>query len=363
MHIPFCRKKCNYCDFYSSFVTEELLDIYTESLISSIKKWGGELKNRPIDTIYLGGGTPSLLEHRLVPVLDAVKTAFNVKNNAEITLELNPSAEVQRTLNFAKLAGVNRLSIGAQSGIDEELKLLGRTHTATDTRNTVALARKSGISNISLDIMIGLPHSTENSLNKSLEFVKSLSPEHISAYILKIEQNTVFAKREKELCLPCDDLTADQYLYMCIFLEKNGYTHYEISNFCKENAESRHNIKYWQGKEYLGLGPAAHSYLNGKRFYYPRDLKAFIKGNAPLPDGEGGGKQEYIMLGLRLKDGINTSQYSQKFGEELSNKFYQTVSLFEKKGLLKQTNENIYLTNSGMLLSNTVISSLLECLE
>lgn len=361
LHIPFCEKKCRYCDFYSSFVTDELLDNYTEALIKSINQWGGNF-NRPIDTIYLGGGTPSLLGRRLPSVLDAVRASFELQPNSEITLELNPTGDTESLLEYAKEAGINRLSIGAQSGIDRELKTLGRGHTAKDTENTVLTARKSGFQNISLDLMLGLPHSDQKTLTESLEFIKGLEPEHISAYILKIEERTAFYKERESLNLPCDDEQAEQYLLMCEFFESSGYIHYEISNFCKEGFHSRHNLKYWQGVDYLGIGPAAHSCVNGKRFYYPRDLKAFLKGNSPLPDGESGGIEDYIMLNLRLKTGISLLEIEQNFGTTLPPQFYSTCKMFKTAGLMEQ-NERIYLTNKGMLLSNSIITTLLECIE
>ena len=362
LHIPFCKKKCKYCDFYSAFVTEELLDNYTKALIKAIKEWGGKFR-RPINTIYFGGGTPSLLSHRLDLVIKSVYENFNVSENPEITLELNPDCDVKDILKYAKKAGVNRLSIGMQSGIDTELEILGRTHTVEDTVNTVKIARDLSFNNISLDIMLGLPFSSTESLNKSLKLLKDLSPEHISAYILKIEENTAFFREKENLSLPDDDAAAEQYLLTCNFLEQNGYNHYEISNFCKDNKESCHNIKYWQQDEYLGIGPAAHSFIDGKRFYYPRDLKAFLSGNSPLPDGEGGGKEEYIMLKLRLKEGISVSEYKSLFGTDLPEYFFKKCLQFKKVGYINLENNKISLTNSGMLISNAIITELLECIE
>lgn len=361
LHIPFCNGKCAYCDFYSVFNTEKLIDDYTEALIREIKQWGGNI-NRPIDTIYLGGGTPSLLFHRLPKVINAVKNAFEVAKNAEITLELNPSGDIDKILSFAKEADINRLSIGAQSGIDAELSVLGRRHTIEDTINAVKKAREMGFCNISLDLMLGLPHSNNETLQKSLEFINHLSPEHISAYILKIEANTVFFKNKDTLSLPDDDGCAEQYLQMCAFFEEMGYSHYEISNFSKEGKMSRHNLKYWQLSDYLGIGPAAHSCLDGKRFYYPRDIKAFISGNAPVFDGESGSAEEYIMLRLRISEGISLSELK-GYGISLTADFLKKCELFTKNGLINMENNRITLTDKGMLLSNTIIIALTECLE
>lgn len=337
------------------------MDNYTNALIKSIHQWGGGLNSRPIDTIYLGGGTPSLLYHRLPNLIYEVKSAFNVAENYEITLELNPSTSSESLLEYAKKADINRLSIGAQSGIDSMLKTLGRTHSAKDTENTVATARKMGFNNISLDIMIGLPRSTSESLKYDLDFISSLSPDHISAYMLKIEENTAFFAQRDTLALPDDDAQAEQYLQMSDYFESSGYNHYEISNFAKKGKQSRHNLKYWLGDDYLGIGPAAHSMLGGKRFFYPKDLKGFINGNSPLSDGEGGGKEEYIMLRLRLKSGISPKEFKSLFGNELSAEFMEKCSIFKKAQLIDITENNISLTNKGMLLSNSIITELLEC--
>ncbi len=348
LHIPFCKRKCAYCDFYSAVFSNELTDKYTTALQREIKQWGGKL-NRPIDTIYFGGGTPSLLNDRLSPILDTVRESFSVRENAEITLEINPQDNIEEILKNAKKAGVNRLSIGAQSGNDSELKVLGRTHTAAETQRAVKTARDLGFNNISLDLMIGLPDSTIDTLRQNLDFLLNLNPEHISAYILKIEPKTLFYKTQNILNLPNEDEICDQYLFMCDYLEQNGYNHYEISNFAKQGYESRHNLKYWNCQEYLGLGPSAHSYLDGKRFFYPRDMKAFITGNTPTPDGDGGDTAEQIMLGLRLKKGVDISLLPT-----------QNLNIFVKNRLAKIENGKLYLTNQGMLVSNQIISHILE---
>ena len=351
LHIPFCKRKCAYCDFYSAIFTDEMLDKYTVALKREIKQWGGKI-NRPIDTIYLGGGTPSLLNKHLSDILNTIKQNFKVLENCEITLELNPQNDTEQILENANLAGINRLSIGVQTSNDSRLQTLGRTHSKLDAQNAVETAKKLGFSNISLDLMLGLPNSNLQTLEADLEFLVSLNPQHISAYILKIEPNTAFYCKEDSLRLPNEDQVCDQYLFMCDYLEKCGYNHYEISNFSKTGFESRHNLKYWNCEEYIGLGPSAHSYLDGKRFFYPRDLKEFIKGTCPLPDGEGGSAEEKLMLALRLKKGVDTQNLPQ-------NK----LELFAKNGLATIENGKFSLTNKGMLVSNQIISELLENLN
>ena len=339
-----------------------MLNNYTEGLISQIKNWGGRLCRPLVNTVYFGGGTPSLLGERIIPVIEAVNNAFRLLHGAEITLEINPEGDSESTLAAAKKAGVNRLSVGAQSGDNAKLALLGRTHTAEDTLNTVKAARKLGFENISLDIMIGLPGSDLNTLTADLDFVLSAEPEHISAYILKLEENTLFYKKRDTLNLPDEDETAEQYLYMCRYLEEKGFSHYEISNFAKKGFESRHNLKYWRCEEYLGIGPSAHSFLSRERFYYPRDNRAFLRGEPPISDGKGGNREEFIMLGLRLKEGLCFKKYREHFGENLPDDIKKAALPLKSAGLLNLTDECISLTDRGMLLSNSIITNLLECL-
>lgn len=353
IHIPFCLKKCNYCDFYSVSANEEIKGNYAKALIREIKQWGDSL-SRPIDTVYFGGGTPSLLAEFLPDIMTAVKSSFTLCENAEITMEMNPADNSEQILNFALKSGVNRLSIGAQSGDDTELKVLGRRHTAKQTVETVELARELGFENISLDIMLALPNSNEKTLEKSLDFITDLKPEHISAYILKVEENTPFNKVYDTLNLPDEDGAADQYLQMCEYLKNAGYGHYEISNFAKTGKESRHNLKYWKLEDYLGIGPSAHSFLEGKRFYYNRNLNEFIKGTSPLPDGEGGSEEERVMLALRLAEGLKID-----FTPTLAKK----CDLLSKCGLLNMKDGFISLTDKGMLLSNSIITEILECMK
>ncbi len=348
LHVPFCVKKCAYCDFYSAVTTEQMLDKFTKGLIKEIKRWGGII-DRPIDTLYIGGGTPSLLQHRIMDIIGAVRENFVLLPDSEITAELNPSGDITDFLQYAKKAGVNRLSIGVQSGIDGELKMLGRQHTVADAKNTVNTARELGFDNISLDLMLCLPDSTIDTLSESIDCVLSLEPEHVSAYMLKIEPNTIFGR--KNPMLPDDEAQSQQYLYMCDRLENAGYSHYEISNFARNGYESRHNTKYWILEDYLGIGPSAHSCLNGRRFYYPKDLHGFIDNPKTVDDGAVE-ESERIMLGLRLKDGITIKNPSGRLSDFLSQ--------LEKAKLIKINGDNLSLTNSGMLVSNSIITEITE---
>ena len=222
------------------------------------------------------------------------------------------------------------------------------------------LARKVGFSNISLDLMIALPFSTPKTLENSLSYVLSLSPEHISTYILKLEEGTPLHKMRDKLVFPDDDATAEQYLQVSERLKAAGYEHYEISNFAKSGYQSRHNTLYWECGEYLGIGPSAHSFLDGNRFYYENDLDAFLKNPATVFDGVGGGEDEYIMLGLRLKKGISASEYFERFGKQIPSGIFKKAQLFEKNGLCRVTDDNISLTAKGMLLSNSIIAEFSE---
>lgn len=350
LHIPFCDKKCAYCDFYSVFPIGDISSRYLKALIKEIKKWGGILKNRPIDTIYIGGGTPSLLGKDIITLLDAVRQNFNVLSNAEITAEANP--ENTKFLDFAKKAGVNRLSVGAQTFCDDRLSLIGRRHTAQDTKDFVKFAKEKGFNNISLDIILGLPESDLITLNYDLEQLVALNPQHISAYILKKEQNTAFGKTD--ISVPDDDNVSNQYLKMCDVLEKAGFNHYEISNFAKNGFSSIHNTKYWLDEEYLGIGPAAHSFISGKRFFYPRDIKKFILNPEIINDGTGGENYEKLMLSLRLKSGVDLSKIYNPVPEVLKEKFIR----FKNAGLMDGNFPKVHLTDRGMLLSNALILEL-----
>lgn len=359
IHIPFCKKKCAYCDFYSGFPTEEIQEAYVKTLIKELKKWGG-LTDRPVNTVYFGGGTPSCLKtDDVLAVLLAVYGNFNVTKNAEITFEVNPDTVDFDYLKAIKKGGINRLSIGFQSSSDSALKLLGRTHTFSQSVGCFNNARRAGFNNISLDIMLALPEE-KSSLDTTLKAIGGLSPEHISAYMLSYEENTALYKKKELLPIKNDDEYSQEYLKTCSFFEKQGYIHYEVSNFCKAGYESKHNSRYWQGKEYIGFGPSAYSFFGGKRFHYNRNLQEYIKNPTPVYDEEGGGLFEYIMLNLRLKNGINNSVIKENFGKTFSNVFIKKANFLSELGLTVFNGENLYLTNQGMLVSNSIITEFIS---
>lgn len=360
IHIPFCATKCTYCSFYSFKPDEALMDKYTSCIINELEKWGTEIK-RPISSVYLGGGTPTVLGgKRLRSILNAVNRFFNLMPMAEITVEANPGSALEETLPFLVESGCNRISLGLQSALESELKVLGRRHSAEDAANAVNLAKKHGIRNISLDLMLGLPNSSIASLKESIDFLVGLEPQHISAYILKLEEGTALFASSDALKLPNEENCADQYLFLCDQLRNFGYEHYEISNFAKPGFKAVHNTSYWKMQEYLGLGPAAHSFLNGKRFYYPPNINEYINAPKAVFDDNGGNEQEYIMLGLRLSDGISGAEYKKLFGKELNPKIFKIAQELSSHGLATVKADNISLTDKGMLVSNSIINLFTE---
>ncbi len=358
IHIPFCDSKCPYCDFYSRKGTEQMYEEYTEQLIGKIhdSKYAGKYAAK---TLYFGGGTPGIIgAQRIGRIISAVKESFFLDTDkSEVTVELNPGLNT----DYYKLRenGVNRISFGLQSAVESELELLGRRHSSIDAEKCVDKARSEGFDNISLDIMTAVPGQTEESLKQSIRFCTDLKVQHISAYILKIEPGTVFYKKRAELSLPEDDETATLYECLCTEMKKAGYRHYEISNFCRPGYESRHNLLYWRDEEYLGLGASAHSFLEGKRFYYPRSMQDFYDDNI-IDDGTGGDEDEYIMLALRLAEGVSYDRFEERFGYKLPEKYIKRCVQLEKNGYIKIMDGGFSLTEKGFLVSNAVIAYLLS---
>ncbi len=361
IHVPFCASKCGYCDFYSFPAEEAVQDAYTEAVCRDLAAAGARL-GRKADTLYFGGGTPSLLGGaRLVQILSAARAAFDLEG-AEITLEANPADDLAQLLTQAAEAGVNRLSLGVQSGVASELAVLGRRHTNADVVRTVADARAAGISNLSLDLMLGIPGQTPKSLTESVHFLLAQNPNHLSAYLLKIEPGTPFARRQFS-DLPGEDEAAALYLQTVKALEAAGLRQYEISNFARPGCASRHNTKYWTGADYLGFGPAAHSFFGGGRFYYPRDLEAYLAGAAPVQDGAGGGLEETVMLRLRLTEGIRFAGLQQQFGFVPNRNMQQRMEWYAKAGYALLDESHFALTPKGFLVSNAIIGALLAEIE
>lgn len=359
IHIPFCRSKCPYCDFYS-LRTQEKADAYTDAVTDEIKTLrrlsdfvDESARTEKADSVYFGGGTPSVMgEKRLSDLLSAVMNNFTVDNNAEITAEVNPSIKSPDSF-FGGIAqaGFNRVSIGMQSAVDAERRALGRTAGADDVKAAVKSARRAGIHDISLDVMLGIPMQTEKTLAYTLDFALSLGITHLSCYMLQIEEGTVFYSRRDSLKLPTEDETADMYLFMCERLKSKGMRRYEISNFCFDGNVSRHNMKYWTLAPYIGIGPSAHSFYGGKRFFFERDTDAFCRGDRAVFDCLGGTDEEKTMLAMRIDSGAAIS--------ELSEKSRSKLPLLKKAGLISERGGRVALTDSGCLVSNSVIAELI----
>ena len=347
IHIPFCKRKCGYCDFYSINFNSDLAVKYQNEIKNRLKNY-----TTVFDTVYFGGGTPSIIGDGVADILSVVKTA----NNAEITAECNPDSATDLFLSTAVKAGVNRLSIGLQSANDDELKTLTRPHTARDVETAINKAREYGISNISLDVMMGYKGQTINSLKSTLDFCIRMNVNHISAYMLKIEENTAFAKSQD--IISKDDDLAKLYEFCCDYLEENGYCQYEISNFAKTGFECRHNLIYWNCEDYLGLGPAAHSFWQGKRYHFNRDISAFLEGDDMICDGDGGDFDEYVMLRLRLNSGLLFSDLESR-GYTLPRDFISKCKTLSQNGFAEFDGTSLKLTKKGLLVQNSVLGFLL----
>lgn len=332
-HIPFCKSKCPYCDFYSVKFDEASAQQYVQEICDEIKQYQGIF-----DTVYFGGGTPSILPPELIgKILDCARAQFEISDDAEITVECNPSKDLSEDFKKYASYGVNRISVGMQSAVDSERFALGRAAGRNEVERTINYARQSGIENISLDLMLGTPKQTIESLDYSFDFIKSVGVPHVSAYMLKIEEGTKFFQMRDRLVLPDDDTVGEMYLKTVETLASFGIEQYEISNFAVPGFESRHNTKYWTLTPYLGIGKSAHSFWGGKRFFYDREWNK-------IDDGTGGDKEEQIMLGLRLAKGIDKSLVDRDFAE------------FVKMGYVADLGERIALTPKGMLVSNTIIN-------
>lgn len=359
IHIPFCANKCLYCDFYSKAENNQNINEYVDNMIKSIIHYGNKYSNKTFNTIYIGGGTPSVIgTENLSKIILQAKKSFNVIK-PEITIEMNPVSALNIDFDTLYKIGVNRISLGVQSANENELKLLGRIHNNSNVVSAVEKIKNSGIDNISLDLMVGISQQTADSLINSIDFCLEQKPKHISAYILKIEENTPYYKLAPQLNLPDDDTQAELYSLMQKYLQDKGYNQYEISNFSLAGFESRHNLKYWNCDEYLGLGPSAHSMMNNKRFYFPRNITEFYKNNI-INDGDGATCEEFIMLQLRLKKGLLFDEYEKNFNHPIPSSCIQIAEKYSKYNLTKVTPQGISLTPKGFLLSNTIIAEILS---
>lgn len=358
VHIPYCHGRCRYCDFYTQAAGEvpnEYIDALLRVFCELAPRREGGAPQRP-DTVYFGGGTPSLLSGGQVAKLLEV---FNPAQDAEVTLEANPESATEEKLAAWREAGVNRLSVGVQTANAQSLQILGRRHTAQQAREVMRAARRAGFENISGDIMMALPGYSRAEFDETLALLYDEGAAHISAYLLKIEDGTAFGSAPPQN-LPDTEEAADFYLYAVEQLAAAGYAQYEISNFAKPGFESRHNLIYWNCGDYLGLGPAAHSCMGNKRFSFAADTDAFIGGQVRLrPEGDCT-VEDYIMLRLRLNEGLQEAELERCWGVGLSKKQHNFLQVLVKQGLAHMVPGGLALTPRGMLVQNNILAQLLN---
>ncbi len=369
LHIPFCRSKCLYCDFYSiPHPQKETVERYVAALCRDLEEKRALCREHTVDTVYLGGGTPTLLlPHQLERILETIARTYHLSPDAEVSAECNPATGGRETFARMRRAGFNRLSIGLQSAHRAELRALGRLHDFADFERTWEDARACGFANLGADVMSGIPHQSVESYCQTLERVLALSPEHVSAYGLIIEEGTPFSRMESRLSTPDEECARQMYFAGIRTLESHGLLQYEISNFARSGYESRHNLKYWSCDEYLGFGPAAYSDFGGERFGHIRDAAAYIEGRSLLCDRERPSPhermQEYVMLRLRLREGICKDAFEERFGVSFKSVFGGATARYVTLSLAAEGEDFFRLTPEGFYVSNAILSELLDFAE
>lgn len=364
IHIPFCVRKCAYCDFLSAPGSEEAKASYTKALLREIE--AVKTEKREVSSIFVGGGTPSALSPSLMgDIFEKIHESFSVAQDAEITIEANPGTLSKEKLFLYKNAGINRLSLGLQSPEEAELKSLGRIHTYEEFLESFSLAREAGFQNINVDLMCALPDQTYEGWIRNLRTVAALHPEHISAYSLIIEEGTPFAKRK--LNLPDEDTEYRMYEDTAGILEEYGYEQYEISNYAKKGLVCRHNIGYWTRKEYLGLGLGAASLWGNQRFSNTSDFSAYLK-ESGSPEKIRENREtlsledemsEFMFLGLRMTEGVSKAEFLESFGTPIESVYGKVLDKYKNMGLLEEKEGRIFLTRAGIHVSNGVMAEFL----
>ena len=357
IHVPFCKRKCPYCDFYSLVLTKQNEKDYADAVVRNIENF----KGTEIDSIYFGGGTPSLLSmHSYFVIFKAIKENLILSKNCEISLEANPNSVDEKKLKSLKNVGFNRISFGVQSCDDSELEILGRLHNFIEAKNAILSAKNVGFDNISADLMLGIVGQNADSLSYSIRELSKLPINHISAYILKIEENTPYNNIDIIKNLPDDDNIAELYIQAVDELYANGFSQYEISNFAKSGYECKHNLKYWRCEEYIGIGPSAHSFFGGKRFEVPKNLQEFIDSkvqNQVINEENPHTFEEVAMLRLRLSEGL-TKDICDEFLVDF-NEIIKKAQPLKKAMLVDIFDDKIAITKNGFLVSNAIITKLL----
>lgn len=362
LHIPFCVSKCKYCDFCSFPKGEEERARYVAALCGEIESVPED--TRPVDSVFFGGGTPSLLSaSEFASVFEKINKKYNVSADAEITVEANPGTVTREKLSALFSLGVNRISMGLQSSHNGELSILGRIHTFEEFLESYRLVKACGFENINVDLMYAIPSQTTESFEETLRRVIALSPAHISAYSLIIEDGTPFGRERDRLALPSEEEEIGMYEAACRLLSEAGYRHYEISNYAKDGRLCRHNLRYWQGGDYLGFGLAAHSLYRGERLANTEDFEAYLAAPAAyaarIPRSPSDEEQEYVMLGLRTALGISPSEYRARFGKDFSSGREESLSLYTRLGYLRSEEDRLFLTEKGFYVSNAILSEIL----
>ena len=385
MHIPFCASKCGYCDFYSVRASPKTHEAYADALIAQMKEYNSAAKNNLIDSVFIGGGTPTHIgADLLLKLIKSIKGNFKLSKSCEFTIETNPAAIDLAGLKKLYKAGVNRLSIGLQSAYDKELRLLSRAHTYEDFLRCYDNAEAAGFGNINVDVMYGIPGQTPESFYGTLKKAAQKKPAHISAYGLKIAPDTPFGKNYDKLqkILPSEEDERAMYFMCCELLGRGGYGHYEISNFAKNGYECRHNLKYWRCEQYLGFGPGAHSYFSDCRFSFKKDIREYIKNfnysgsrlqkldifdlekynlfdeRTEIKPNERIG--EYIMLGFRLKSGIDKSRFAKLFHMDFDAVYFQKIEPFIESGHIVKTEAGYAFSVEGMFVSNYILAKIVD---
>ncbi len=365
LHVPFCVRKCNYCDFCSYPISNaEWKEKYIEALLSEIYSYAE--RNLQVDSVFFGGGTPSLLSlSEFDRIVSCIDKAFSLSRDTEFSMELNPGTLSNEKMRHFAEFGVNRVSIGLQSIHEKELKKLGRIHNFDEFAKAYEATLSAGIDNVNVDLMYGIPEQTINSFSETLEKILSLSPKHLSLYGLILEEGTPFFDMRDTLNLPSEDEECDMYYLAAEKLEKAGYSHYEISNYAKAGYECRHNLKYWRDQSYIGVGASAYSYFDGKRFGNSSVIDEYLSSNREkymyeeiISKEEEA--YEYAMLRLRLAEGFSLKEYESKFGKSFcSNERMKKISNYQKFGYINLSGDRLSLSDKGFYISNKILTELL----
>ncbi|WP_019228898.1 radical SAM family heme chaperone HemW [Sedimentibacter sp. B4] len=372
IHVPFCKKKCNYCDFYSVKWDDEWETKYTEAVIHEINSYKEMLGHKYIvDTVYFGGGTPTIIKpSNLKRILDSISLIADIDKDAEISMEANPNTLTDENLNQYRETGINRLSIGIQSLNDEILKKIGRIHNSKEALEAIDRAKKHGFENINADAMFNIPVQTTSDIEDTLTRIMERGVKHISFYSLKLEKGTPLHSMEQKnlITMPDEDEERNMYYKGRIVMEKNNLFQYEISNFAVEGFSCRHNLKYWNQEEYIGIGPSAHSFMNSIRYSNPSDLNLYcknsIENNFNRIIQEEMNKEElmfeYIMLRLRLTEGLDAAEFKRKFNVDFNEKYSEQIKYLTDNKLIEYNGSIVKLTQRGMDISNYVFEEFME---